>query len=65
MPQDKPFSVDFDALDDFLSDLVKKYEDDETAKSILDKANFSPSQLKVIRLIVIAALQAYDLQKQQ
>lgn len=65
MPQDKPFSVDFDTLDDFLSGLIQKYEDDETAKSILDKAEFSSDQLKVIRLIVIAALQAYDLQKQQ
>ena len=62
MNEQKPFSVNFDETQDFLSNL---FETDENAKMILDKSGFSDLQLDIIKILIIAALKAYDLQKQQ
>ena len=58
----KPFSVNFDDTEDFLSNL---FENDEKAKSILNKSGFTKSQIEIINLLIITALKAYDLQKQK
>lgn len=57
-----PYSVDFDDLDDFLKHL---FENDARAQSILAKSGFSDIQLDIIKILIIAALKGYDLQKQQ
>ena len=62
MNEQKPFSVNFEETQDFLSNLFEK---DENAKMILDKSGFSDLQLDIIKILIIAALKAYDLQKQQ
>lgn len=58
----KPFSINFDGTEDFMSNLFKN---DEKAQNILDKSGFTDSQLEIIKILIIAALKAYDLQKQQ
>ena len=60
--RDTPFSIDFDDLDDFLKHL---FENDARAQSILAKSGFSNAQLDIIKILIIAALKGYDLQKQQ
>lgn len=62
METNKPFSINLDDTESFLSDLFKN---DEKAKSILDKSGFTDTQLEVIKILIIAALKSYDLQKQQ
>lgn len=55
---DKTFSIDFTDIEDYLSTVFKN---DATAKSIIEKSGFTDTQLD----IVVAALKAYDLKKQQ
>ena len=62
MDKAKPFSVDFSDTEGFLSGL---FEGDEKAKAIIEKSGFTDAQLEVIKILVIAALKAYDLQRQQ
>lgn len=59
---DKPFSIDFTDIENYLSTVFKN---DAIAKSIIEKSGFTDTQLEIINIIVVAALKAYDLKKQQ
>ncbi len=58
----KPFSIDFSDIEDYLDNL---FINDDRAKDIIDKCGFSKEQLNIINTIVISALKAYDLKKQK
>lgn len=58
----KPFSVDFDDIENFLD---SHFFSDPKSKELIEKAGFSESQIKIINTLVLTALKAYDLQKQQ
>lgn len=58
---EKPFTVDFDELGNFLD---SHFFDDMKSKEIIEKAGFSESQIKIINTLILTALKAYDLQKQ-
>ena len=59
---EKPFSVDFDDIGNFLD---CHFSNDPKSKEIIEKAGFSESQIKIINTLILTALKAYDLQKQQ
>lgn len=58
----KTFTVDFDDLENFLDN---HFFNDPKSKGIIEKAGFSESQIKIINTLILTALKAYDLQKQQ
>ena len=62
MDNNKPYSVNFDDIEEFLDNL---FETDEKSKAIFEKCGISRSQLQIINTLIINALKAYDLQKQQ
>lgn len=57
---EKPFSIDFDKLENYLDNMAFS---NERSKEIISKAGFTDSQVKIINSIVLSALKAYDLQK--
>lgn len=59
---EKPFTVDFDDLGDFLDN---HFSNNQKSKEIIEKAGFSDAQIKIINTLILTALKAYDLQKQQ
>lgn len=59
---EKPFSVDFDDIGNFLDN---HFFSDPKSKEIIEKSGFSESQIKIINTLILSALKAYDLQKQQ
>lgn len=59
---EKPFTVDFDDIGDFLD---SHFFGDPKSKEIIEKSGFNESQIKIINTLILATLKAYDLQKQQ
>lgn len=59
---EKPFTVDFDDIGDFLDN---HFSNNQKSKEIIEKAGFSEAQIKIINTLILTALKAYDLQKQQ
>lgn len=59
---EKTFTVDFDDLGNFLD---SHFFSDLKSKEIIEKSGFSESQIKIINTLILTALKAYDLQKQQ
>jgi hypothetical protein len=49
--------VDFDNINDFLDELFVK---DEQAKDIISRSGFTTEQLKLINILIVSALRAYD-----
>lgn len=62
MSEQKPYSVNFDEITDYLDNV---FLTDTKAQSIIQKAGFTDSQVKIINTLIIAALKAYDLEKQK
>lgn len=62
MSEQKPFGVNFDEITDYLDNV---FFNDEKSKSIIQKAGFTESQVKIINTLIISALKAYDLEKQK
>lgn len=56
------FTVNFDEIGDFLDNY---FFDDSDSKEIIKKAGFNKSQIEIINTLILMALKAYDLQKQQ
>lgn len=56
------FTVNFNNIEDFMDN---HFFNDPKSKEIIEKAGFTESQIKVINTLVLTALKAYDLQKQQ
>lgn len=61
MDNTKLFSVNFDDIESYLNDVFFK---DEKANATMQKANISNNQIKIIGILIISALKAYDLQHQ-
>lgn len=59
---EKPFTVNFDDIGNFLD---SQFFSDPKSKEIIEKAGFSESQIKIINTLILTALKAYDLQRQQ
>ena len=59
---EKPFTVDFDDIENFLD---SHFFSDPTSKEIIEEAGFNESQIKIINTLILTALKAYDLKKQQ
>ena len=57
----KPFSVNFDDIEDFVDN---HFFNDPKSMEIITNAGFSESQIKIINTLILTALKAYDLQKQ-
>lgn len=57
---DKPFSVDFDEMKDYLDNV---FLNDDKCKNILSESGFTEAQLQIVNALIIAALKTYDLQK--
>lgn len=58
----KPFTVNFDEIQNFMDN---HFFDDAQSKIIIEKSGFTETQIKVINTLILTALKAYDLQKQQ
>lgn len=56
------FTVNFDDIGDFLDN---HFFEDSKSKELIEKAGFNESQIKIINTLILTALKAYDLQKQQ
>lgn len=52
----------FDELQDFLDNLFFK---DEHSKEIIAKSGFTQSQISIINTLIINAIRAYDLKKNE
>ncbi len=59
---EKPFTVDFDDLGNFLD---SHFSNDQKSKELIKNAGFSEAQINIINTLILTALKAYDLQKQQ
>ncbi len=59
---EKHFTVDFDDIGNFLD---SHFFSDPKSREIIEKSGFSECQLKIINTLILNALKAYDLQKQQ
>lgn len=59
---EKSFTVDFDDIENFLD---SHFFDDTKSKEIIENAGSSEAQVKIINTLILTALKAYDLQKQQ
>jgi hypothetical protein len=51
---------DFTKIQEYLDNL---FVHDEKAKKILESANVTPAQLKVVNTLIISALRAYDAER--
>lgn len=58
----EPFTVNFDEIQKFMDNL---FFDDIKSKEIIEKSGLTESQIKIINTLILTALKAYDLQKQQ
>ena len=51
----------FDRMRELLDDMYTK---DEGAKDIINRAGFTPDQLKIVNLLIVQGLQYYDALKE-
>lgn len=49
--------VDFVKIQDFLNDILIA---DEKVIDIIDRSGFTPEQLKMVNILIVSALRAYD-----
>ncbi len=56
------YTVNFDDIESFINN---HFFNDSKSKEIIEKAGFTESQIKVINTLILTALKAYDLKKQQ
>lgn len=56
------YTVNFDDIESFIDN---HFFNDSKSKEIIEKAGFTESQIRVINTLILTALKAYDLKKQQ
>ena len=56
------YTINFDDIESFIDN---HFFNDSKSKEIIKKAGFTEAQIKVINTLILTALKAYDLKKQQ